>query len=61
MTVSPGWAWIVAGAKFGWWHGAEALKILIQVDRQAQSQWGIGARSQSLASAALAEVKARAK
>ena len=54
-------AWVVTGAKFGWWHGAEALKVLIQVDRRAQSLWGIGARSQSLASAALAEVEARTK
>jgi PASTA domain len=54
-------AWVVTGARFGWWHGAEALKILIQVDREAQSAWGIGGRSESLASAALAEVRARAK
>jgi len=37
------------------------LKILIQVDRKAQSAWGIGGRSKSVASAALAEVRARAK
>ena len=54
-------AWVVTGAKFGWWHGAEALKILIHDNRRAQSLWGIGARSQSTASAALAEVGARAK
>ncbi len=54
-------AWIVTGAKFGWWHGAQALTVLVDVDRRAQSLWGIGARSQSSASAALAEVKARAK
>ena len=54
-------AWVVTGAKFGWSHGAEALKILIQVDRHAQSSWGIGGRSQSVARAALAEVEASTK
>ncbi len=52
-------SWIVTGAEFGWWHGAEALEILISADRRAQSAWGIGARSERLARAALAEVKAR--
>jgi len=52
-------AWIVAGAKFGWWRGADALKTLIAVDRRAQSLWGIGAKSEKLARAALAEVEAR--
>ncbi len=28
--------WIVTGAQFGWWQGAEALKTLIEVDRRAQ-------------------------
>jgi hypothetical protein len=54
-------AWIVTGAKFGWWHGAEALRILIRVDRRVESQWGIGYRSEAAARQALAAVEARAK
>ena len=54
-------AWIVTGARFGWWHGAEALRILIRVDRRAESQWGIGYRSEAVARGALAAVEARAK
>lgn len=53
--------WIVTGAKFGWWHGAEALRELIAADRAAQQRWGIGKRSELVARKALAEVKARAK
>jgi len=53
--------WIVAGAKLGWWHGAEALKTLIAVDHRTQSLWGIGAKSESLAQQALDEVRAKAK
>jgi hypothetical protein len=54
-------AWIVTGAKFGWWHGAAALEVLISVDRRVESQWGIGSRSETVARAALAAVKARAR
>jgi len=54
-------AWIVTGATFGWWHGAEALKVLIQDDRRAQTLWGVGSRSESVARTALATVKASAK
>ena len=54
-------AWIVTGARFGWWHGAEALRLLIRVDRRAESQWGIGYRSEAVARGALAAVEARAK
>ena len=54
-------AWIVTGARFGWWHGADALRILIRVDRRVESKWGIGRRSESVARAALAAVEARAK
>jgi hypothetical protein len=54
-------AWIVTGAKFGWWHGAEALRVLIRVDRRVESQWGIGYRSEAAARRALAAVEARAK
>jgi PASTA domain-containing protein len=54
-------SWIVAGAKFGWWRGAEALRELIAADRIAQKRWGIGRRSELVARTALAEVEARAK
>ena len=52
-------AWIVDGARMGWWHGAQALRSLIAVDTRAQSVWGIGAKSEILARRALAEVEAR--
>jgi PASTA domain len=54
-------AWIVTGAKFGWWHGAAALRVLINVDRRVQSQWGIGFRSESVARGALAAAEASGK
>ena len=54
-------AWIVAGARMGWWHGAEALRTLVAVDARTESVWGIGAKSRTLAQSALAEVEARAK
>jgi hypothetical protein len=50
-------AWIVTGARFGWWHGAEALNVLIRVDRRVESQWGIGYRSEAVARGALAAVE----
>jgi PASTA domain len=53
-------AWIVTGAKFGWWHGAQALRALIAVDAKAQRLWGIGHKSELAASTALAEVEKRA-
>jgi hypothetical protein len=53
--------WIVTGAKFGWWHGAEALGKLISVDRAAQQRWGIGRKSEVVARSALAKVKARSR
>jgi hypothetical protein len=52
-------SWIVTGAKFGWWHAAEALRVLIAVDRRAQSLWGIGRKSELAARTALAQVEAR--
>lgn len=52
-------AWIVTGARFGWWHGDAALGILIATDRHVEAQWGIGALSLQQARAALAEVRAR--
>jgi PASTA domain len=54
-------AWVVAGAKFGWWHGAQALRELITVDRLAEKRWGIGKKSELVARKALAEVEARTK
>lgn len=54
-------SWIVTGAKFGWWHGASALRELIAADRAAEKRWGIGRRSELVARAALAEVEARSK
>ena len=43
-TVAHRWlvqhAWITAGARFGWWHGAEALQTLIAADRLAEAQLG---------------------
>jgi hypothetical protein len=54
-------SWIVTGAKFGWWHGAEALRTLIAADRAAQQRWGIGNKSELVARAALADVEARSK
>jgi hypothetical protein len=53
--------WVVTGAKFGWWHGAEALRELIAADRIAQQRWGIGRKSELVARSALAEVEARVK
>jgi hypothetical protein len=51
--------WIVTGARFGWAGGAEALRILIQVDERAQKLWGVGGKSEQVARRALAEVEAR--
>jgi PASTA domain len=54
-------AWIVTGARFGWWHGAAALRLLIKVDQRIESQWGIGRRSEAVVRSALTEVEAKAK
>ena len=54
-------SWIVTGSKFGWWHGADALRELISADNAAQQRWGIGRKSELVARAALAEVEARSK
>ncbi len=53
--------WIVTGAKFGWWQGAEALAILIRVDEQVQRQWGLGAKSEAATRRALAAVRAKSR
>ena len=52
-------AYVVAGARFGWWHGAEALQALIAVDRRAEVLWGVGSQSRTTAEKALAEVRSR--
>jgi hypothetical protein len=53
--------WIVTGAKFGWWRGTDALKVLVAVDRHASAQWGIGSKSEAAAVRALTEVEARSR
>ena len=54
-------AWIVTGAKFGWWHGAQALETLIRADERVQRQWGLGSKSEAVARATLAKVRRDAK
>jgi hypothetical protein len=54
-------AWIVTGATFGWWHGAQALEILVRVDERVQRQWGLGSKSEAVARATLAKVRRDAK
>jgi hypothetical protein len=51
--------WLVTGARFGWWRGAEALEILVRVDQEVQRSWGIGAKSEAAARRALAAVRAK--
>jgi PASTA domain len=53
--------WVVTGAKFGWWRGAEALRILVRVDEQVQRRWGIGGKSEAAARRALALVRAKSR
>jgi hypothetical protein len=54
-------AWIVTGAKFGWSHGADALETLIRVDQHVEREWGVGAKSEAVARAALAQVRRRSQ
>jgi hypothetical protein len=54
-------AWVVTGALFGWWHGEEALQVLIQADEQMQEKFGVGADSEAEARAALAEVRRKSR
>jgi hypothetical protein len=51
--------WIVDGARFGWWRGAEALQLLIGADHRAEQLWAIGWRSEKIARTALVEVTAK--
>jgi hypothetical protein len=54
-------AWIVTGARFGWHDGAEALRILIEVDQSLVRRFDFGARSEVVARRALAYVEANTK
>jgi PASTA domain len=54
-------AWIVAGARLGWWHGADALQTLVRADDRVWQLWGIGHRSEAQARTALAEVRKRSR
>jgi hypothetical protein len=54
-------AWIVAGARFGWHGGAEALRVLLEVDRDVRARWGVGARELAVVRTALGEVTAKTK
>jgi hypothetical protein len=54
-------AWIVTGARFGWWHGEEALRLLLDADRRAQRLWGIGAKNELVTRRALRFVSSRAR
>ena len=53
--------WIVTGARFGWFQGAQALETLIRVDEQVQRQWKIGSKSEAAARRALAAVRAKSR
>jgi hypothetical protein len=50
-------AWVVTGARFGWSNGAEAIRIVIRVDRELEQRFGFGAKSEAVARRALAEVE----
>jgi hypothetical protein len=52
---------IISGARNGWSRGADALRILVSVDRRAERMWGIGAQERLRAQKALLEVQARAR
>jgi len=54
-------AWVVTGAKFGWWHGARALKLLIAADQKAERIWGIGSKSELDARHALTVVAKKSR
>ena len=52
-------AWVVTGARFGWWHGDEALTVLIAADLQLERQWRLAPSARAEAEAALADVRRR--
>ncbi|MDX6514580.1 MAG: hypothetical protein QOH73_246 [Gaiellaceae bacterium] len=51
-------AWIAQGARFGWWHGAQALQTLIATDQLAERRWGVGYTNETIARQALVFVQA---
>lgn len=54
-------AWITTGARFGWSGGAEALTILIRVDKRAEHLWGVGSQNRKLAEETLRFVHAQTR
>lgn len=52
-------AWVVTGARFGWWRGEEALRILVVADREIERLWQLAPVVRQEAEAALAEVHQR--
>jgi hypothetical protein len=54
-------AWVVTGASFGWWRGAEALRILIAADERFQKRFSAGADAEAEARSTLREVERRTK
>ena len=50
-------AWVVTGARFGWWRGAEALRILVAADTVLARRLRSAALHLRAARAALAEVE----
>jgi hypothetical protein len=53
--------WIVTGAEFGWWHGAQALRELIAIDQRVEQIWGIGHKSERVARKALRRVERKSR
>ena len=54
-------AWIVTGARFGWWRGEEALEQLVRIDRRVQALWDVGEQRRLAAKRALADVRAQTR
>ena len=50
-------AWVVTGARFGWWHGAEALRTLIAADQQLERRWRLATARRVEAERTLVEVR----
>ena len=50
-------AWVVTGARFGWWHGADALRTLVAADGRLERQWRLAAAPRAEAERALVEVR----
>lgn len=55
------WLWqhseIIAGARSGEPDAQEALEILVEIDRDLQKSWGVGAKSEALARETLQEIR----